>query len=272
MYTVEGIVFFLTGLQSRAVMEGPDSEEWLRMLWATAMTAVVVIGIRFVWVFPATYLPRMLFPTRNEPAAVPTWQESFLIGFTGIRGVVSLVAALSIPELVGNTPFPERDLILFVTFCVILVSLVGQGAALPKVIEFLGLDRAGAREAASAKRNEVMARIAGIDAALKRLDELEAGGAEGRSVANLRQLHEHRRADLVRTGDATIGGAPATAAAAIELELVEAERGGIAAQFAAGKISDEARRRVERELDLEDARVRHAAASATPAGIAEISI
>jgi CPA1 family monovalent cation:H+ antiporter len=185
-----------------------------------------------------------------------------LIGFTGIRGVVSLVAALSIPEMVGIGPFPERDLILFVTFCVILVSLVGQGAALPKVIEFLGLDQAGARETASAKRNEVLARIAGIDAALKRLDELEAQGAESRAVANLRRLHEDRRTDFVRTGDETIGGAPATDAAAIQLQLVAAERAGIAAQFAAGRLSDEARRRVERELDLEDARVRHAAASA----------
>jgi CPA1 family monovalent cation:H+ antiporter len=269
VYIVEGIVFFLTGLQSRAVMEGPDSDEWSRMLWATGMTAVVVIVIRFVWVFPAAYLPRWLFHPGNEPAVLPTWQESFLIGFTGIRGVVSLVAALSIPEMVDIGPFPERDLILFVTFCVILVSLVGQGAALPKVIEFLGLDQAGARETAAAKRNEVMARIAGIDAALKRLDELEAQGAGSRAVANLRRLHEDRRTEFVRTGDETIGGAPAADAAAIQLQLVAAERAGIAAQFAAGRLSDEARRRVERELDLEDARVRHAAASASRVGNAE---
>ena len=91
------------------------------MMWAALITTTIVIVVRFVWVFPATYLKR---PT-------PPWQETFLIGFTGIRGVVSLVAALSVPEMIGDQPFPERDLILFVTFCVILVSLIGQGTTLP---------------------------------------------------------------------------------------------------------------------------------------------
>jgi CPA1 family monovalent cation:H+ antiporter len=270
VYLIEGIVFFLTGLQSRLVMEGPDAGEWLRMMRAAAITAVLVIVIRFVWVFPAMYLPPLLFRSKHTTPVKPAWQDTFLIAFTGIRGVVSLVAALSIPEMVGTHPFPDRELILFVTFCVILASLIGQGAALPKVIEFLKLDQAGAREAETAKRNEVIARAAGIEAALDRLKELEERGAVSRSVANLRRLHEDRRLDFIQTADDAIDGAPVADAAGIQLQLVAAERASIAAQYAAGKLTDEARRRVERELDLEDARVRHAADSATGRGYGEI--
>lgn len=262
VYLVEGIVFFLTGLQSRLVMEGPDAGEWFRMIEAAVITVVLVVVIRFVWVFSATYLSGLLSRTQDSQRVKPTWQETFLVGFTGIRGVVSLVAALSIPELVDAEPFPDRDLILFVTFCVILVSLVGQGTALPKVIEYLKLDKAGAVEAESAKRNEVTARVAGIRAALDRLKQLADGGAVVRSVANLRRQHEDRLTDFVQTGDDGIDGAPVVEAAGIQLQLVAAERSSIAAQYAAGKVTDEARRRIERELDLEDARIRHTADSA----------
>jgi CPA1 family monovalent cation:H+ antiporter len=240
------------------------------MIWADIVTAVLVIVIRFVWVFAAAYLPTSLTRNNGAPRVKPTWQETFLVGFTGIRGVVSLVAALSIPEMVGTEPFPDRDLILFVTFCVILVSLVGQGTALPKVIEYLGLDKAGAAEAESAKRNEVAARVAGIRAVLDRLKELADRGAVARAAANLRRLHEARLTDFAETGDASIDGAPVVDAAGIQLQLVAAERASIAAQYAAEKLTDEARRRIERELDLEDARIRHAADSAVGSGFGEI--
>jgi len=269
VYLVEGVVFFLTGLQSRLVMEGPDAGEWSRMIGAAIITVVLVVVIRFVWVFAAAYLPTLLSRNNDARRATPTWQETFLVGFTGIRGVVSLVAALSVPEMVGTEPFPERDLILFVTFCVILVSLVGQGAALPKVIEYLGLDKAGAAEAESAKRNEVTARVAGIRAALDRLKQFTDEGAVARSVANLRRLHEGRLTDFVHTSEG-IDTAPVAEAAGIQLQLVAAERASIASQYAAEKLTDEARRRIERELDLEDARIRHAADSAAGNGFREI--
>jgi monovalent cation/hydrogen antiporter len=269
VYLVEGVVFFLTGLQSRLVMEGPDAGEWSRMIWAAVITVVLVVVIRFVWVFAAAYLPTLLSRNSDARRLTPTWQETFLVGFTGIRGVVSLVAALSVPEMVGMEPFPERDLILFVTFCVILVSLVGQGAALPKVIEYLGLDKAGAVEAESAKRNEVTARVAGIRAALDRLKQLAGEGAVARSAANLRRLHEGRLTDFVHTSEG-IDAAPVAEAAGIQLQLVAAERASIASQYAAEKLTDEARRRIERELDLEDARIRHAADSAAGNGFREI--
>ncbi|MGA2190316.1 MAG: Na+/H+ antiporter [Steroidobacteraceae bacterium] len=263
-FIVEGIAFFLTGLQSRVVLEGPDAGEWSRRLLAAAITVVVVILIRFVWVFPATYLPSLL-RGRRMAVSRPPWQETFLISFTGIRGVVSLVAALSIPQWVGSDPFPDRDLILFVTFCVILASLLGQGASLPRLIRFLGLDRAGVREADAAKHDEVIARVVGIEAALERLGALEQAGAISRSAAaaSLRRWNEDRRLGFMQTADTAIEGAPIADQAGIQLQLLAAERSSIAAQFAAGKLTDEARRRIERELDLQDARLRHVVESAT---------
>jgi CPA1 family monovalent cation:H+ antiporter len=270
VYVIEGIVFFLTGLQTRLVVESPDADEWSRRLTAAALTIVAVIAVRFVWVFSATYLPRLLWREQASARVTPPWQATFLIGFTGIRGVVSLVAALSIPETVGTQAFPERDLILFVTFCVIVASLVGQGAALPRVIRFLGIDRAGSREARSNKRSEVAARVAGIQAVLDKLRDLEANGVPSRLIASLRRFHQDRRMDFMQTGDESFEGAPAKDAAGVQLQLVAAERASIARQFAADQLTDEARRRIERELDLEDARVRHAADSATGQEIGDL--
>lgn len=264
VYLVEGIVFLLTGLQARAVVAGHGAEGWERLLLAGLVTCLVVVAVRFVWVFPATYLPRWLLPVLRARYPAPPWQYSFLIGFTGIRGVVSLAAALSIPLAVeSGGPFPGRDLVLFATFCVILATLVGQGAALPRVIAWLGLDGAGRAEAAEDKRHEVAARIEGVDAVLARLGELERKGAPAAAVAALRRRHRDRRAQFAGTADERVPGSPVVDDAVLEIQLVEAERLALARLYAQDGVTDEARRRIEREFDLEDARVRHAAESAT---------
>ena len=257
---IEGILFLLTGLQAQAVINGMETGGWARLLAAGVVISLVVIAVRFIWVFPAAYLPRLLFP-RLRP--YPPWRYPFVVGFTGIRGVVSLAAALSIPVTVAGGPFPERDLILFVTFCVIVVTLVGQGSALPWLIERLGLSNAGAAEAAEAKAREVQARIAGVEAVLAELDNCERLGAPAGAVAALRQRHAMRLSEYQGTADDTVDGSPVAEDANVQARLIDAERRAIAAAYAADRITDDARRRIERELDLEDARNRHALESAT---------
>ncbi len=262
VHLIEGLVFLLTGLQAHMVLDGlHDSSGWRLLLAGAAVSAVVVV-VRFVWVFPATYLPRRIPAiARRDPA--PSWQVPFLIGFTGLRGVVSLAAALSIPLEVDGQPFPERGLILFTTFCVIFVTLVGQGTLLPAVIRRLGLADAGASEAAEDKVREVAARVAGVNAALARLDALEARGAPDAATAALRRRHLDRRAQFEGTASLRVDGSPVADDAMIQLQLNDAERAQITALYLSGAITDEARRRIERELDLEEARIRHAAESAT---------
>ncbi len=261
-HIVEGVVFALTGLQAHIIAAGLDDEGWRRLVYASVLTTAVVTIVRFVWVFPATYLPRLLLSRAPQRSPAPPWQYPFLIGFTGVRGVVSLVAALSIPVFIDELPFPDRSLVLCVTFFVIIVSLFGQGTLLPSLIGWLGLAQIGAAENADAKHTELAARISGIDSVLARLEQEPAGHASALIIAELRVRHENRRRRYVAAFEGALTGEEIAAEAALELELVNTERSNLAALYANAAISDEARRRIERELDLEDALVRHAAQSA----------
>lgn len=262
-WAVEGAVFLLTGLQARAVMSGLSGVPISRLLLAGLIISLTVILVRFVWVFPATYLPRLFWPPLRRREAYPDWRLPFMVAFTGLRGVVSLAAALSIPLTIANgQPFPERNLILFITFCVIIATLVGQGLTLPAVARRLGLEDIGASESAVNKRAEQAARIEGIDAALSLLQKARSEGARPSTVEALRFRHEDWRSRLAVTIDESMPDDPFCDAVDLQLQLVAAEREAIARAYEQNRITDEARRRIERELDLEEARAQHAGDSA----------
>ena len=258
VYLIEGVIFLLTGLQARVVADGLDTAQWRRLALAVAVTSIVVIVARFLWVVFAASIPRILDRRRRMKRTPPPWQQSFIVGFTGIRGVVSLAAALSIPLTVGGHPFPDRGLILLVTFCIILVTLVGQGSLLPWVIDSLGLANTGKREAETAKRAEIAARISGINATLAELDRLAAQGATTEIVAALRRRHTDRRAFFFSACEQFLQEHPRYETIELQFQLIEAERAHLAQLYAKDALDDEARRRIERELDLEDSRLRQA--------------
>jgi CPA1 family monovalent cation:H+ antiporter len=189
------------------------------------------------------------------------WRYPFVIGFTGIRGVVSLAAALSIPLTINDAPFPERGLLLLVTFAVILVTLVGQGSTFPMVIRASGLVAVGKREASALKRKELEDRLTGIEDVLAKLDTLEREGADPNVIAALRRRHTDRRAEFAIACDRDLGRPQRLDTTRLQLELIEVERASMARLYAEGALDDDARRRIEREFDLEDSRVRHAAES-----------
>lgn len=265
VWAIEALVFLLTGLQARAVVEGFSGDGLTRALAAGALASVTVIVVRFVWVFPATYLPRWLLPALRRRDPAPGWRWPFLISFAGLRGVVSLAAALSIPLTIDDRAFPGRDLVLFATFCVIAVTLVGLGIALPSVVRKLGLDGAGADEAARNKRDERAARLEGIDAVLAAVNGCDERDAPAFALDALRRRHTDRRAHLAGTADESTPDDPVATTSALELRLVNVERAAIARAYAENRLTDEARRRIERELDLEEARIHHALASASAA-------
>ena len=260
VYLIEGVIFLLTGLQARQILSHHLPADWGRLALEAGAVCLAVIVIRFVWVFTAVYGRRYLL-RRGMHEAPPSWRSVFVVAFTGIRGVVSLAAALSIPLYAGGAAFPDRDLLLLVTFAVILVTLVGQGLGFAPLIRLLGLVDEGRRETETAKRQEVAARVKSIDAALARLDALEGAAAQPETVAALRRRHEDRRAYFVAACQDISEGQMALGASALQLRFVDAERQSIAELYARGEIGDEARRRIERELDLEDSRLRHAAQS-----------
>ncbi len=261
VYLVESVIFLLTGLQARVVADTLDLSQWAYLGLACLAVCAVLILVRFVWVYVATYLPRLLLPALAKKDPAPSWQSTFVVAFTGIRGVVSLAAVLSIPMQSDGVPFPARGLLLLITFAVILVTLVGQGFALPWVIGKLGIAEHGRQEADTEKRREISARLAAIDAALARLDKLEAATSAPETVAALRRRNEDRRAYFVAACQDIVRGDVSSASAALQLQFVGAERASIADLYYRGEISDEARRRIERELDLEDSRIRHSAES-----------
>ncbi len=238
IYLIEGFVFLVTGLQARTLIEHMGPASWRELLAAVAVVTAIIVAARFVWMFPATYLPRWLIPPLRRRDPSPSWRVPFLLAFVGVRGVVSLAAALAIPLTLANgTPFPYRELILFITFGVILVTLVGQGLMLPPVVHWLGLAHDGEDERRREKEAELKARHAAREVAQRRLDELAAenGLSDGLS-ALLQARNEQRTQQLPDSMDG--GFEDAAAGARLRLELIAAERQFLHHHLREGKITD----------------------------------
>ena len=253
IYLVEGLLFLLTGFQMRLMIEKSKAFPLDDVLALTALVMVMVIVARFAWVYPATYLPRLIRQVRERDPS-PPWQWVFLLSFAGVRGAVSLAAALALPfALPGGDAFPYRDLILFVTFGVIFVTLVGFGLALPVVVTWLGLAQAGSAERMAEIESEIAARREALDIALKELDSITNDRELSDEVIRLLRARHETRSDQLP--DSLDSGAQDVSAAGTELtrELIAAERKFIHGLLRDGRITDETRRRIERDLDLEEA-------------------
>jgi monovalent cation/hydrogen antiporter len=255
VYLIEGFVFLLTGLQVRALLEQAQFVPIRELVIATILTTLIAIVARFIWVFPATYIPRWVSPSLTKRDPPPPWQGPFIIAFTGVRGVVSLAAALAIPYALNNgQPFPHRGLILFVTFGVIVITLVGLGLMLPAVVRWVGVTRLGQEEHAGEIQSELDARVSALEEVEKRLEKfIEERELPDEVIALLRTRNQSRRQIL--PGDLEGGLDHMRQSATLKKELIDAEREFIFQLLRDGKITDEARRRIEYELDLEEASV-----------------
>ncbi len=253
IYLIEGLLFLLTGFQMRSLFEKSKAFPLDDILSATALVAIVIIVARFAWVYPGTYLPRLSKRVRERDPS-PPWQWVFVIAFTGVRGAVSLAAALALPlALPGGEGFPYRDLILFVAFGVIFITLVGLGLGLPLVVRWLGVAQAGRDEHLAERESEIAARRKALAAALTQLDAITDDRELSDEVVKLlRARHEIRANQLP---DSLDPDAHDVSVAGTELtrELIAAERKFIHVLLRDGKITDEIRRRIERDLDLEEA-------------------
>jgi monovalent cation/hydrogen antiporter len=257
IYVIEGMVFLVTGLQARTLIARIGDHSMSELAISATVVSAVVIAARFVWMYPATYLPRWFFPTLQRRDPSPPWQWPFMLAFTGVRGIVSLAAALAIPlATTSGQPFPFRDLILFLTFAVILVTLVGQGLMLPWVIRALGLARVGRGERHTERAEEHMARRQGIEAAVERLDQLAAERSLSKEMLlPVRSNHRDRLKQLKNSDRDDSHGKDIELRDEIEHLLLAAERQKINTLFRSGEIKDEVRRRIERELDVREAQL-----------------
>src|SRR5580704_13463489 len=171
IYLIEGMVFLITGLQARTLVARIGDHSISEMAISAAIVSAVVIMTRFVWTFPATYVPRWLSPALRRRDPAPPWQWPFAIGFTGVRGIVTVAAALAIPiTTAAGTPFPHRSLIIFLAFVVVLVTLVGQGLLMAPIMTWLGLANAGRRESQASRAAELKATHQALAAASVELE------------------------------------------------------------------------------------------------------
>jgi monovalent cation/hydrogen antiporter len=253
IYLVEGLLFLLTGFQMRLLFEKSKAFPLGEILTVTAVVTVMVVVARFAWVYPATYVPRLIKRIRERDPA-PPWQWVFVLSFAGVRGAVSLAAALALPfTLPSGELFPYRDLILFVTFSLIFITLVGLGLTLPLVVRWLGVNQAGSAERLAELESEIAARREALDVALKSLDAItDHRELSDEVVRLLRARHETRANQLPDSLDPEARDISA-AGAELTRELIAAERKFIHDLLRHGRITDETRRRIERDLDLEEA-------------------
>jgi CPA1 family monovalent cation:H+ antiporter len=256
---ITGTIFLLTGLQARTVAAGLDAATLTHLVVNGVLVSAVVIVVRFLWVFPATYVPRWLFPRIAARDPAPNWRMPFVIAFTGVRGVVSLAAALSVPiAIASDVAFPRRDAVLVLTFVVIVVTLVAQGLTLPGVLKKLRLDKLGLAEVRRRKEREIYARMEAARAALAELDAAAKTHALPEEViAPWREREQLRIAQL--EGERERDGERFAASASmhrLELALVAAQRKRLNELLRSGEVSDAIRRRVERDLDLDEERLR----------------
>jgi CPA1 family monovalent cation:H+ antiporter len=256
-FLLNAALFVLIGLQVPAILGRISDQYGATTLagWA-AVVVVAVVATRGVWVLLASRLPRRLSVRIRERDPRPPWQHELLVAWTGMRGAVSLAAALAIPMRTDTgAPFPGRDVIVFLVYATVLVSILAQGLTLGPLMRRLRLEGDGDEHVGDEER----ARVRAAKAALERVDDLaeedwagdeSADRVRGRYELRIRALSEH----LDGTGDGGEHGDHRRAVKRLQREALEAERDAVVRLRDEGKIPEEALRRIERDLDLEETR------------------
>jgi CPA1 family monovalent cation:H+ antiporter len=245
-FVLTSLVFILVGLQLRGILERIADRGVLELTGLAVCISLALIGSRFLWVFPASWLPRLI-PAVRRSDPMPHWSHMTVISWAGMRGVVSLAAALALP-----LDFPERDLLVFLAFCAILATLVVQGTTLGWVIRRLGVEEMRPRgmrpPEAAARRHVARATLAEVERRAE--DVLE--GAVARDL-----LQEYRDKARVFHGVADGGGqAELEARLRIRLAALRAGRAALLDHHRDDGLEDETLTALEGEIDLEELRIR----------------
>jgi monovalent cation/hydrogen antiporter len=257
MFLLNATLFILIGLQLPVIMDGLDAYSAGELAGYAALVCATVIGARFLFSFTMPYVIRMLDRRPQQRARRVGARVRVVSAWSGMRGAVSLAAALALPlETDAGAPLPERDLILFLTFALILVTVVGQGLTLPYLIRRLGVQEDGEEEEAE----EMRARYVAARAALERLDELAVEDwTRDDTIERLRGLYQFRQRRVkVRSGKvADDDGIEERSLAYQRLmhELYAVQRRAMVDLRNGGEISNDVMHRIERELDLEESRL-----------------
>ena len=245
-FLLTSVLFVLLGMQFPSVVGALGGYSPWSLVWWSLATAGIVAVVRMAWMFTVPYLIAALPPMRSWREVAP-WRDRVVLGWSGMRGAVSLAAALSITSAVAH-----RELVLFLTFTTILAGLVLQGIPLPWLLRRLGV---GVAEGMT--RREADARLEAARAALRRLEELsEQDWVTVELLVPVRELYEQRLARLEAQAEPEREGPRLGDYRRLQRELIDAQRDTLARLGRDGEVATETARRIERELDLEEARLR----------------
>jgi monovalent cation/hydrogen antiporter len=254
-FLLNGFVFIVIGLQLPRILHAWNRESLSGLFTSAVVICATVILVRFAWVIPGTYLSRLLRSKQQLRDRIRSWQHVAIVGWAGMRGVVSLAAAFALPlALPTGQPFPGRDYILFVAFSVILVTLVLQGLTLPVLIRNLGVPAD-----AQTDEEERLARLEANKAALKWIDEAGANGKFSPDAANrLHAEYDERIEQLEHCADnpdECRGEIATPQYQRLQHQALRIERKTIIRLRNERVINDDALRRIQRDLDLAEARL-----------------
>jgi Na+/H+ antiporter len=254
IFILNALLFVLVGLQLHNILDGLSGYSTATLIGYAAAVSAVVILARLVFTFTMVYVVRAIDRRESQRARRGGWRERLLSAWSGMRGSVSLAAALAIPLTAAGEPFPQRDLIIFLTFAVIFATLVLQGLTLPALIRRLGV-----RDDGGAEREELGARLKAARAALARLDGLrDEEWTRSDTAERMRGMYEYRlRRFGAQAGKVEDDGYEDRSVAyqRMVLEVIAAQRLEIVRLRREGAISSEIMHRIERELDLEESRL-----------------
>ena len=249
-FVLEGLTFIFVGLELREVLKGLEVYSLVELGLAIGAVSLATISARLIWVFASSYASRGLRFGAGHQNPFVSWRYVFFIGWAGLRGADSLVLALALPLVTASgAPFPGRDLIIFLTYAVILVTLLAQGFSLRPIVNKLGICDTGEIR----RLEEAHAREQASVAALKRLDEL-AVDLDGELVEELRARYGHQQRRFGARVRAERDGAEERLAkrrGEVLRELLDAERTAVLKLRDKGMIGDHVLRQVQRDLDLE---------------------
>ena len=246
VFVLNSLIFIMIGLQLPQTLAALGNRPLAQLLGWGITVSVVAMLVRMTWVYPSAYIPRWLSGRIRENEPKPAWQMVTLIGWCGMRGIVSLAAALALPA-----EFPSRDLIIFLTFCVIVATLVVQGLTMPPLIRGLKI---GADWKSQEEERGARAKV--LQAALRQFDICATENPTTKATADLVREEYKQRIESLHPTRLAFHENP-DSLKNLRLDLIKTERQELIRLWRTNEIGDETLHEIEHELDLEEARLLH---------------
>ncbi|MBS1680442.1 MAG: Na+/H+ antiporter [Bacteroidetes bacterium] len=251
VFILNGLIFILIGLQLTGILAQIKDHSFTTLLYYGAIISVATIILRLVWVYPGAYIPRWFSKKVRYREPRPSMRMVTIVAWSGMRGVVSLAAALALPLTIGGIPFPHRDLIIFLTFAVIFSTLVIQGISLPYLVRWLGI-----KPTDEEQHEEHEARLKIGSKIIEHIEENYSIGLSDEVLNQIKTKYEIR-IQRIRKGEnaGRLSDEQVSDFHRVQKEIIQVERGLLSIMRKEGKISEEALRKIEYELDLEETRL-----------------